>query len=109
MCFSLYIPIRSLKRYRHQSDVAVFLLHYLSTKRIPIVNMNSPIRPNLSNSRDHHEVNETMARVHVPTDHDRLLDERFNERVDFLRVTGRMTLVEAEWAKYDHMRHDEPA
>lgn len=69
--------------------------------------MTYGIRPNLANSNDHHHVNETRERVHIPTDHDRLLDERFNERVDFLRQTGRMTIFQAEWAKYDHLRRDE--
>ena len=66
------------------------------------------IRPNLANSNDHHQVNRTMERVHVPTDHDRLLDERFNDHVDKLRVMGRMTIFEAEWAKHQHVRecHD---
>ncbi len=67
--------------------------------------MSYGIRPNLQNTNEHHHVNETRERVHVPTDHDRLLDERFNERVDYRqRVLGNMSLEEAEWAKHVHFR-----
>lgn len=64
--------------------------------------MNGGIRPNLANSNDHHQADRTMERVHVPTDHDRLAQERYNERIDFLRTTGRITLVEAEWWKHHY-------
>lgn len=65
--------------------------------------MTHGVRPNLANSNEHHHVNETRGRVHIPTDHDRLTQERYNARIDILRTTGRITIFEAEWYKHHYV------
>lgn len=64
------------------------------------------LKPSLANVKDHYEVDKTKERVHVPSESDLTARERFNARVDFLRQTGRITQIEAVWAKVDYKDGD---
>jgi hypothetical protein len=65
--------------------------------------MNTPRRLILENSRDHYEVGRTLSRIHVPTDHDRVLQERFNAQVEVDRFAGRITQLTADTLVHNYV------